>query len=120
MVKDFKELLVWQKSIEFVKEIYMTTKAFPKEELFGLTAQLRRAAVSVSSNIAEGWLRQHTKEYIQFLFHSIGSCGEIETQLIIAKELAYIKDENFKMLIEQINHIVRMLNNLSKSLKKSE
>jgi len=118
MVKDFKELVVWQKSIEFVKEIYKETKSFPKDELFGLTSQLRRASVSVPSNIAEGWLRQYTKEYIQFLFHSIGSCGEIETQLIIAKELGYINEKRFNSLIDKINHIVRMLNNLSKSLKK--
>ena len=117
MVKDFKELLVWQKSVELVKDIYKVTKTFPKDETFGLSNQLRRASVSIPSNIAEGWLRQYTKEYIQFLFHSIGSCGEMETQLIIARDLGYLDVKKFDLLTEKTNHITRMLNNLVKSLR---
>jgi len=111
-------LQVWQKGIELVKEIYSTTRGFPKVELFGLSNQMRRSAVSIPSNIAEGWMRQHTKEYIQFVYHSLGSCGELNTQVIIAHDLGYIDDKTDENLSEHINHIIRMLRNLIKGLQK--
>ena len=86
-LKSYKELIVWQKSISLVKSIYKITNEFPKSELYGLSSQMQRAAVSIPSNIAEGYSRKNLKEYIQFLHIAYGSSAELETQLIIAKEL---------------------------------
>ena len=86
-MRTHKDLDAWKLSIEFVTEVYKITKAFPKEELFGLSSQLRRAAVSIPSNIAEGAARQTTKEFIQFLHVALGSQQEVDTQLLVAKIL---------------------------------
>jgi four helix bundle protein len=83
-IKSYKELDVWKKGIEIVDMVYTMTGTFPKEERYGLTTQMQRAAVSIASNIAEGFARQHTKEYQQFCYIALGSCAELETQLIIA------------------------------------
>ena len=83
MIGSYKDLEVWKLSIELVKEIYLVTKQFPKNEEFGLVQQLKRAVVSISCNIAEGKTRGHRKEYIQFLYISLGSCAEVNTQLVI-------------------------------------
>lgn len=91
-MSNHKELEIWKKSIEFVSEIYEITKKFPKEEIYGLTNQIRRCAISIPSNIAEGSARQSDKEFIQFLYVAMGSLVELETQLIIAKNLDYIKE----------------------------
>ncbi len=117
MIKDYKDLQVWQKGIELVKDTYILTKRFPKDELFGLVNQMRRSAVSIPSNIAEGWMRQHTNEYIQFLYHALGSCGELETQVMIANDLGYIDNKTNEDLLEKINYIIRMLRNLIKGLR---
>ncbi|MGB6607166.1 MAG: four helix bundle protein, partial [Atribacterota bacterium] len=93
-IKNFQDLRIWQIGIEVVKDIYIVTKKFPKEELYGLTSQMRRSAVSVPSNIAEGFRRYHNKEYKQFLHIALGSCAELETQIIIANELDYINEIN--------------------------
>ena len=85
--KGYKDLLVWQKGIELVKETYKLTKSFPNDEKFGSVSQMRRAAVSIPSNIAEGQARQPTKEFIQFLSHAEGSLAELETQVIVSTEL---------------------------------
>jgi len=85
----FKELLVWQKSIHFVTEIYKETEFFPKSEMYGLVSQSRRATVSIASNIAEGNSRRSVPDYVQFLRISRGSCAEVETQLIISKNLGF-------------------------------
>ena len=117
-IKSYTDLLVWQKSMELVKEVYVITKTFPKEEIYGLTSQMRRASVSIPSNIAEGFMRQHKPEMIQFLFISLGSCGELHTQLVIAKKLGFITDGQLNHLTT--NHlffISRMLQNLIKSLR---
>ena len=90
MIRNYKDLEVWKREINLVSLIYALSKNFPKEELFGLTNQMRRCAVSIGSNIAEGWMRQYKKEYIQFLYHSLGSCGKLETQVIISSNLKYI------------------------------
>jgi len=90
-VKNYKELEVWQKSKNFAVTVYRATEAFPRAELFGLSAQIRRAATSVPANIAEGWGRGSTREYIQFLLIARGSLMELETHLIIADELHYLQ-----------------------------
>ena len=99
---------IWQIGIEVVKDIYILTKKFPKEELYGLTSQMRHSAISIPSNIAEGFRRYHNKEYRQFLYIALGSCAELETQIIIANELDYINEANKTELIEKIKYICRM------------
>ena len=107
-IKNFQDLRIWQKGIEVVKDIYILTKKFPKEELYGLTSQMRRSAISIPSNIAEGFRRYHNKEYKQFLYIVLGSCAELETQIIIANELDYTNDNSETELIEKIKYICRM------------
>ena len=116
MLKNYKELKVWQKSYQLCLEIYRITARFPKDEKFGLTSQIRRASVSVPSNIAEGFNRFHNKEYKQFLYIALGSCGELETQIEIAKELEYINEKSKNILLEKLDHESRMLRNLIKKL----
>jgi four helix bundle protein len=111
-VTSYKELEVWQKSIDLTTEIYEATKSFPSEEKFGLTAQIRRCSVSVPSNIAEGWGRNSTKEYIRFLYISRGSITELETQLIIARNLNYIGKNQYDTLAQQLQSIHMMINKL--------
>ena len=115
-IKSFKDLRIWQKGIEIVSDIYILTKNFPKEELFSLTSQLRRSAISIPSNIAEGFKRFHNKEYKQFLFITLGSCAELETQIIIAKGLKYINENEETKLVEKLDHICRMTSSLIKKL----
>jgi four helix bundle protein len=107
-IKNFQDLRIWQIGIEVVKDIYILTKKFPKEELYGLTSQMRRSAISIPSNIAEGFRRYHNKEYKQFLYITLGSCAELETQIIIANELDYINETDKTELIEKIKYICRM------------
>lgn len=114
---NFKELLVWQKSIDFVTEIYKITETFPKDETFGLKSQIRRASVSVPSNIAEGNSRRSKPDYVQFLKISRGSCAEVETQLIISKNLNFLNEMDYLKLNEDIIEISKMLNGLINSLK---
>ncbi len=114
-MKNHYDLDVWKKSIKLVKDIYEISKFFPKEEIYGLTSQIRRAAVSIPSNIAEGASRQSNKEFIQFLYIALGSCSEVETQIIIAKELSFINDT--KSILNQIKEIKKMINGLLKYIK---
>lgn len=118
-IKDIKELKVWQKGMEIVKDIYKATSTFPKEELYGLSAQMRRAAVSVPSNIAEGFKRHHGKEFKQFLYIAMGSTSELETQLIIAKELGFIGTNEFESITEKIDHLSKMLSSLIKKVSEA-
>ncbi len=113
-----KNLQVWRKSIGFVKDIYLITRAFPKEEMFGLTSQLRRAAVSIPSNIAEGNGRGSKKDLIRFLYIAIGSAAEIETQLIICHEIGLLNGNDFDRLINQDHEIIRMVTALANNKKK--
>jgi len=115
-VRGFRELKIWKLGMSIVMDIYQLTKSFPKEELFGLTSQMRRAAVSIPSNIAEGFNRYHTKEYIRYLYIALGSCAELETQLEIANGLAYLENKAKSDLLESINHETRMLRALIKKL----
>jgi four helix bundle protein len=89
-VNNFKDLKIWKKAIELVKKVYVVSSKLPKEETYGLTSQMRRSAFSIPSNVAEGFRRQHNNEFKQFLYITLGSCAELETQTIIAEELGYI------------------------------
>jgi len=113
----FKKILVWQKSISLVTKIYTATSIFPKEEMFGLTSQIRRSSVSIPSNIAEGAGRESTKDFLRFLYISLGSIFEMQTQLEIAKNITYIKEEEFNNLYEDSREIERMLASLIRKLK---
>src|SRR5208337_1328967 len=114
MKQDFRNLVVWQKAIAFVTEVYRATQSFPNEEKFGLTSQLRRASVSIPSNIAEGQGRLTRGEFRQFLGHAKGSLAELETQLIIAERLGYLKGP--QSLIDRLAEVSRLLNGLLNSL----
>ena len=92
-VKSYQDLIVWQKAMDLVTEIYRITKNFPKEEIYGLTNQMRRAAISIPSNIAEGHARKSRAEYIRFLSIAQGSRAELETQILIAVRLGYLADD---------------------------
>ena len=113
---DYKDLQVWQKGIDIVDKIYSITNDFPKDELYGLVSQMRRASVRITSNVAEGFATHHTKEYKQFLYMSLGSCAELDTQLIIANRRNYITKKKLTELAEDINHESRMLVSLIKKL----
>ena len=113
-----KDLRVWQQSIEMVTSIYLMTQSFPKEEIFGLTSQLRRASVSVPSNIAEGYARGSNKEKLHFLRISSGSISEVETQLMLSLNLGYIDQKKFDELSETITSVWKQLNSLISSIKK--
>jgi len=115
-ITNFRDLDVWQKGIEIVKDVYTTVEGFPRHEVFGLTSQVRRSAVSIPSNIAEGFNRFHNKEYKQFLYVALGSCAELETQIEIAAELEYLAAEAKGALLEKLDHETRMLRNLVKKL----
>ncbi|ASK31691.1 four helix bundle protein [Chryseobacterium sp. T16E-39] len=109
---NYKELIVWQKSIDLVTEVYSCTKNFPKEETYGLISQIRRSSISIPSNIAEGHSRRSQADYIQFLKIARGSCAEVETQLIISKNLEYLNLERFQYLNDKSLEISKMLNGL--------
>ena len=108
-IKSYKDLLIWQKGIALVKEVYLLTKAFPKSERFTLIDQIHRAVISVPSNIAEGQARRYSKEFQQFLYVSLGSLAELDTQLTIAKELGYLSDENLNEIDARIVELKKMI-----------
>ena len=112
----FKELKVWQKAIDLVTETYRKSGVFPKEELYGLTSQLRRSAVSIPSNIAEGCGRKTNKDFANFLGVALGSAFEFETQLIICKNLEFISESEFAGLEKEIHHIQNMIIKLQSTL----
>ena len=115
-IKNYKDLNIWERSIKVVEDIYKITKNFPKEEIYGLTSQLRRSAVSIPSNIAEGFARFSNKEYRQFLFISLGSCAELSTQIIIASRLDYLESKESDKLLNEIDEISKMTMSLIKKL----
>lgn len=110
--RGYKNLLVWQKSVEVVLEVYWVTKHFPVSELYALTSQMKRSAISVPSNIAEGSRRGTRKEFSHFLRMAFGSGAELETQLEIAKKLEYVKISEYKKVEKGIEEVMRMLNKL--------
>jgi len=119
-IRNYKDLNIWKRSIELVKNIYEISNSFPKEELYVLTSQLRRTAISIPSNIAEGFSRFHNKEYRQFLYIALGSCAELETQIIIANYLKYLDDDKFNDIINESEVICKMISNLIKKVNDSE
>ena len=117
MSASFKDLRVWQESMKFVVDVYRATEQFPRHELFGLTSQLRRAAVSVPSNIAEGKGYRSDREFGNFLPHARGSLLEAQTQVTIAKELQYLNDEEAICILESSDTIGRSLNSLINAMR---
>jgi four helix bundle protein len=114
-VESFKQLIVWQRALELVKEIYVITGKFPKEELYGLVSQMRRSAVSIPSNIAEGKKRSTKKDFMQFLRIADGSAAELETQVIIAKDL--YSEINFSKAEALLEEVQKMLTTMIKKLE---
>lgn len=115
LVHNYEKLIVWQKAMDLVEKTYRLTYAFPKEEQYGIISQMRRSAVSIPSNIAEGSRRGTKKDFTHFLVIAFGSAGEIETQLKIAKRLQFGKIDNYKEIEEILQEILRMLNKLIES-----
>jgi len=118
-MKTHKDLDVWNRSIELVTRIYGVTQSFPESEKFGLVNQIRRASVSVASNIAEGAARSSKKEFAQFLYMALGSTSELETQLLISKNLGYLLKDSFDYLNDCLKNISKMLLGLIRFLKKN-
>jgi four helix bundle protein len=116
-VSDHRQLVVWQKGIELALETYRLSKAFPREETYGLSSQIRRAAVSVPANIAEGNGRTHRREYANHVSMARGSLREVETLAEIARGLSYISDEELAAFRELLDHVGRMLTSLLKRLE---
>lgn len=115
-VQSYKDLIVWQKAIDMFEMIYQVTRNFPKEELYGLTNQLRRAAVSIPSNIAEGHARASTAEFVRFLSIARGSLAEVETHLLIARRLAYLSNDQLAPILSLPIEINKMTNGLMAKL----
>jgi len=116
-MSNFRNLLVWQKSMVLVTKIYTETNNFPKEEVFGLTSQIRRSTISIPSNIAEGLGRESSKEFLRFLNISIGSLFELQTQLEIAKNITYLEEKTFNILYEDTRELERMLVSFTNKIK---
>jgi four helix bundle protein len=107
-IKDYKDLKIWQQAMDIVVEVYRLTSTFPPEERFGLTFQMRKSAVSIASQIPEGSARRSNREYTQFLYISLGSCAELETQTLIAGRLGYMSQQDVSRLVEKLGSQSRM------------
>jgi four helix bundle protein len=116
-VSTYKDLIVWQKSIALVTTVYSLTKTFPADEKFGIVSQINRAVVSVPTNIAEGWGRESSKNYIQFLRISRGSLMEVETLILISKNLNYLSEQDYSEINKQIDEVGKILQGLIKSIQ---
>ena|SRR5438270_6436250 len=115
-LKSYGELIAWQKAMDLVQSVYEAVRAFPKEEIYGLTSQLKRAAVSVPSNIAEGQGRKSTREFLHHLSIAYGSLMEVETQILIAVRLEYLSQQDAERIIERTSEVGRLINGLSNAL----
>ena len=115
-IQSFKELTVWQEAMSLVEMVYIETRNYPKEEVYGLTSQTRRAAVSIPANIAEGYGRANRKEYLHFLSIASGSLAELETHLLLATRIKFINGQDMDVFQHQLNSVGRLLNALRKSL----
>lgn len=115
-IESFQDLKIWQRSIKLVEEIYKITTNFPQDEKFGIVSQIKRSAVSIPSNIAEGFGRWGNKEFRHFLYISVGSCAELTTQLVISCNLEYINKFEKDKIIDEINQISRMISTLIKKI----
>jgi four helix bundle protein len=116
-VRNYRELIVWQKAMDLVELVYQATKQFPKEELYGLTSQIRRSAVSIPSNIAEGQARKSTAEFLNFLSIANGSRAEMETQILLAQRLNYAANDTAQKILALSEEVNRLLNGLMNSLR---
>jgi len=119
-VRNYSELIVWQRALDLVAMVYASTKAFPKEELYGLTNQLRRAVVSIPPNIAEGQGRRSTNEFVRYLSIAHGSLREVETQIPMAERLGYLEELASRELMNSASEVGRLINGLINSLKRHE
>ena len=117
MAQHFKDLVAWQKAMDLVTEVYKATDNFPKREVYSLTDQIRRAAVSIPSNIAEGQAHYNRGEFLHFLRHAAGSLAEVETQLLVAERLGYVDHPLAEELFERIHEVGRVLSGLIASLR---
>ena len=117
-IRNFRELRVWRVGMEVLVAVYELTRKLPREEMYGLTSQLRRAAVSVPSNISEGFNRRRVGEYVQHLHYALGSCAELDTQIEACKLLEYVTEEEAEEVIEQLTGESKMLRRLSATLEK--
>lgn len=115
MIKNFTDLEAWKEAHKLTLLIYKITNSFPKEEMFGLISQIRRAVISIESNIAEGFARFHYKDRLNFYFQARGSVSEVESQLITSKDLGYIKGKEFREILEQAEKVGRILSGLIRS-----
>ena len=115
-IESYQQLEVWKKAMSLVTEVYQQTQTYPKEEIYALAIQIRRSAISIPANIAEGWGRKNTKEYVQFLRISRGSLLELETHLIISANLNYLSQQSLESLSQKIQEISKMLNAMIKKL----
>ncbi len=113
--KGFEDLIVWQKAKDLAVEVYKTSKNFPREEIYGMTSQIRRCSASIASNIAEGTTYSSKKQFLHFLQIAHGSCAELRTHLTIANEVGLVENENYKQLTDKILEIGRMLKGLERS-----
>jgi four helix bundle protein len=116
-IKSYQDLIVWQKSIQLVTVMYSLTRKFPADERFGIISQLNRAAISIPANIAEGWGRETSKNYLQFLRTSRGSVMEVQTLLIISKNLNFISQTEFELMSQKTEEVGKILQGLIKSIK---
>src|SRR5881628_2710921 len=115
-VRNYRELTAWQKAMDLVELVYTATRSWPKEEIYGLTSQVRRAVVSVPSNIAEGQGRTSTREFLHHLSIAYGSLREVETQVLVAQRLGYLPQELTDRLLASTGEVGRLINGLSRSL----
>ncbi|OGK13201.1 hypothetical protein A3A93_02425 [Candidatus Roizmanbacteria bacterium RIFCSPLOWO2_01_FULL_38_12] len=112
MINTYKDLTVWQRAIELVEEVYKVSNKFPKEEIYGLTSQMKRASISIPSNIAEGRRRRTKADYFRFLIIAYSSGAELETQIEIAKRLKFIDSSNYSKLDNLLDEVMKMLNKM--------
>ena len=118
MIQSYRDLVAWQKAMDLVETIYHLSKQFPKEELYGLTSQIRRAAISIPSNVAEGHARLSKGEFCQFIGHARGSLAEVSTQVLLALRLGFIKQSDADIALASADEVGRILNGLLASLRK--
>jgi len=115
-IRNFRDLELWKLGKEIVLNVHRATGDFPKEEMYGLVSQMRRAAISIPSNVAEGFNRKHNPEYRQLLYVALGSCAELETQIEVAHDLKFLSADDRDSMLEKLDHESRMLRNLIKRL----
>lgn len=118
VVQSYRDLEIWQKSMELVTRIYTLSQKFPREEIYGLTSQIRRSAVSIPSNIAEGRGKRSTKDFLRFLNIAYGSLAELETQLLISQNLGFVEGQEVERLLDDASRIGRMMNGMMAGLEK--